>query len=403
MLAQQLVVEATAVRVTPASLTSSGKAMLVTWEAEGHTELFTIYDDDMQVVRQVRAEIPIKRISYQEYAVVQPTSIRFTLVEKEPLPGYSMEGITTSWQLASWLNKNLRPDNEPEFTGFTDAEGYIAACNASSDFYLPGYFGKIYPYEYYRIVDGMLERIIAKYEPLFNAEQAEWHKIEGSEQDLSSYRELKPIPYTDYDTGQSYRSCPFTLSQTLFNDDDSWEYVSPNYQLEVIVGDYRLDYNYDSEQGVGIVRTVEECDKEKGVKIVSENGEVLATFMMEGVCYDFEVWKLNRKIYIFGRDNKGAHLYHFDTATSSIQSVCSVKQQPRFVHVDGMQIELNLSDKQGGDAVLTDMSGRTLMRSTLPKGQEQAVLRTSGLTRGAYTVSRIQQGKVLQSEKVIVK
>ncbi len=117
------------------------------------------------------------------------------------------------------------------------------------------------------------------------------------------------ICYVDYDDAAS-QDQEFIFSQTLFNNDEQFEYIVPTY--DTVTGNTSLDKNGD-----GIV---DEDDatyyKVTGLDIVQEGGNVLQSISVDLDAINFDnhltIMKLNGKFYLVFRCNSEMVFYRIE-------------------------------------------------------------------------------------------
>ena len=122
------------------------------------------------------------------------------------------------------------------------------------------------------------------------------------------------ICYVDYDDAAS-QDQEFIFSQTLFNNDELFEYIVPTY--DTVTGNISLDKNGD-----GIV---DENDatyyKVTGLDIVQEGGNVLQSMSVDLDAISFDnhltIMKLNGKYYLVFRCNSEMVFYRIEKSVTS--------------------------------------------------------------------------------------
>lgn len=67
-----------------------------------------------------------------------------------------------------------------------------------------------------------------------------------------------------------------------------------------------------------------------------------------------------------------------------------------------INVSLGDDNSEGSDIVVVSMSGNKVESVSVPQNQKQVQI-LANLTSGVYCVSRIQQGKVNETKKIIVK
>ena len=100
--------------------------------------------------------------------------------------------------------------------------------------------------------------------------------------------------YYNMDKGSGMEDCDIYLTQTLFNNDEDWEFVMENYGYSYVGAQ-----SYDANTGtVSLVRT---SIIDEGVKIYNQHGQLVTTIGDTGVHAD-AIWIANGKKYLSTRD-----------------------------------------------------------------------------------------------------
>ena len=154
--------------------------------------------------------------------------------------------------------------------------------------------------------------------------------------------------YYDYDESGESTNCDFT--QTLFNNDEKYEYIVPVVDPSVDVVAYESDYNGD---GVADYRTVNQ-GAITGLKVINEDGTVLTT--LEGNQISLRVCKYGNKFYLITTSQDPAsttyNFYALDKEASGVHIVKRIQAAPdRIFTLDGrehseMQHGLNIINGQ---------------------------------------------------------
>lgn len=195
---------------------------------------------------------------------------------------------------------------------------------------------KIYneKFELVKEIDTNINLIFPKYNRYYKKEvkdpiSGEWVIETESNTAQSAYLCYE---FTNYN-GQNYWGCPF--SQTLFSDDETFEFYIPT-DFETINTAYEINEN---------ARETYTFLKYKGVNVISETGEVLATFRANGFYFTSSP-NFNRvddiiyAIFSTSDENNPYALYKVDKSWSSMSNP-SFSGKQGDVNKDG---EVNVAD-----------------------------------------------------------
>ena len=210
------------------------------------------------------------------------------------------------------------------------------------------------------------------------------------------------------------------LSQTLFNEDQKYEYIAP-----IITDGVREIHQSSSYEG-GISRMFYEKHYGgaiTGFKVMSEDGSTLNSVNFDGNFVaryydDCNLTIINGKYYLLfsgyildetNLTQKYARLiYAMDKNTNQIQKVAehvgNVNVYPRVAERSEMiTVELNGEDNNDlREIVITNAAGQTMIRVPVEKGQKSGTIPASQLSRGMNIVDAIDR-KGHNASKVIVK
>ena len=187
--------------------------------------------------------------------------------------------------LTDMVKKLSARETSYTFVPFTDVNGlpscysystqYGTAYN-SSQFYMYDKYMTAYPTSYYTLEDGYVCRRSTSYTIDFDASTAEWKEIPGTRTTYSSGDEINSFEYMN-ENSQSDNS--FSISQTLFNNDDSWEYVTAEYG-EPVVKVYEGSYYNTTDNGDGTVTLKTNANiysEKKSLQVKNDKGMVVMT------------------------------------------------------------------------------------------------------------------------------
>lgn len=146
-----------------------------------------------------------------------------------------------------------------------------------------------------------------------NTLTGEWETI--NTQESSDYGSIYELDFEDYDNN-TYPDQPFSVTQTLFNNDEKFEYVVP-----VCKASDEIQNEYDSD-GDGVVdhRTLIHRWDTNGFKVVNEDGQTVLE-LDDKFGGELKIMKLNGNLYLTTSEG---YFYKIDSKTSSVEKVSSV-------------------------------------------------------------------------------
>lgn len=197
------------------------------------------------------------------------------------------------------------------------------------------------------------------------------------------------IRYFNYNTGLSYGDLYIAVTQTLFNNDENYEYISPIYSSGESYEQDRIGFN-----------------------IVSETGDVLQTITYDGMrLSDLEIVTINEKNFLRAVVDSDDGVYHYYYSINSNSS--SIKQigEPVKANVhpslvgrnETLTIELSGNESNNRVVTVHDADGRTVYRTTVPAGQNTLQINSSELSQGLNVISVTGKNGNVKSSKIIVK
>lgn len=233
----------------------------------------------------------------------------------------------------------------------------------------------------------------------------------------------------DLDGDNEYTtSKPLIVTQSLFNDDDKYEYVRTlrkagatgtdggSTSVEVLVEDEEspMETETTDKTVYGI------C----GYEVVSEDGTVVFTIEIddEDVTYytgnsenvNIMVLKMNGELFFIVTTNSYSSsksnkllVYKLDKATNSVKKVETLNDiniSPRMVSKSQpVTITFKETADAGTNVLVTSLDGKVMTRSCVKAGETSVDISTSGMATGLYNFTVISKGRVLENGKVLVK
>ena len=429
-------------RVIPGDFTANGKPLITSYETDNGITLVKFYDSNLNVSKTLSINLPSYLYNYDtEYATVVPIG---AIAGSKRLRDYS---DTYGWIYPGWLNNKIDVSSittsdefvtaitnayeeyyeeyedyyyhdEGGWIGFIDEEGRISAKKAS-DYYAYfefSHFGTTYPERYYTISDGAIWLCEIDYDYDYPSDNLTWRK--SADHSSIRHKSLGDFLYINYDeSGRTYGDSGYGihLSQTLFNDDNKWEYLMP--VLEEYEEYSKPSYYSWKEDGLELERYYTHDARIICYNVVSEDGTVVTSIKpVHSDATKFEIyqmWKLDGHLYLntveWGQDSNGESwrydtLYIFDNATSSVKEVSTVKARPQMARVQGNAICVNLDEADtDSDLMLSNMSGQVLGQQHVAAGQTRTQLNVAQLPKGVYNLTLRRHGQVLNNQKLMVK
>ena len=229
----------------------------------------------------------------------------------------------------------------------------------------------------------------ALYDEYFT-KQREFKTIQINSQESNKYCSVE---YYNYDEG-GVKYAYIIISQTLFNSDEKYEYLSPIYDIEK---------NYYT-----------------GINVASEDGTILQTinfgnYYSYNISGEIHLNVINGKKYLFidymrktDSTDPTTFIYRIDSETSQINFVAkhegTLNIHPRVAdRSDMITVELNEEGDNGiREIIVSNAAGQTITRVPVEKGQKSVTIPASELSRGMNIVDAIDR-KGHNANKVILK
>lgn len=408
--AQNLTQENGDMFIIPSPMTSNGKAILASYESNESSSVVTFYDENLNATKSITLNLPagIQTGSWTEEATVMPTGAKAgdysNINIHDADASIDATGIKSVVALANAMNQYYGYDSnyEDRYVGFMDIDGRISCYQPYTEFYLKSFLGNQYPVSYITLADGHICSINRGYQPVYNENEAQWNKVPGNDGNYVQYTRLEYFRYADYDANIELSETEIYCSQTLFNDDNAWEFVYPIYQEEISY-DTPWSNGSSSENGIILRRTARKQAKTIGNKVIDESGNELYRFECQ---YINNAFRLNGKTYLQGNTYSGIgtertyYLYSLDGKGNAIKSVRTTDNR-KLANVGDGVINVNVNG-ENGNVVLTNMGGMTIDRK---QANGEAVIRfnTRHLSKGVYNVTLQRDGHNVANEKIVVR
>lgn len=293
--------------------------------------------------------------------------------------------------------------------GSTQVALYDDDINLISSFTMPQVENSLY----YTIID-QREKIVIEYPDGYVDDRGfvgEWYKIR---QDGEYSFGTQISFFCDINQGIGVWDVAIPVTQTLFNDDEEYEYIQPIYQYEI----EKSELDRDDNGGIDYI-TTNYTPRWVGFKIMTATGKELqrvdfdASTMGNNNYLDLFIIKINDKYYldVSGEDEETYEtsdlFFRINRETSSVQKISApikgMSVRPRMQSRGGsFTVELDGDSNVERDVVVVNSAGQTVWEQKVPAGQKTVNISASRLSQGLNVVT-VRGGKQPESCKVIVK
>ena len=240
----------------------------------------------------------------------------------------------------------------------------------------------------------------------------EYEEISRNNSSIASAYYRAYVYYSDFMVDSE---CNATITQSLFNDDDKYEFLLP--VMEVFESS-----SYSSWEGT---LTTEYRHEPIGYKIVSEDGTTLHELIINtekdnDMEVDADVLTFGDKNYLMvssyrdtdeeGYTDEVTRFYEIKKSGTgaSIQKVREMRGgmniRPTVANRDE-QITITLDDNKdvARELIITGVNGQLVERRTIPAGENTIQMNAAMMRSGMYNFTLQKKGKVVDNGKVIVK
>lgn len=365
------------------------------------------------------------------------------LFNEETQEGYYTYDVPASWtenDMKTYLENqyektivSVTPHPEGGWVFVYDMEMYQPDGSDAYNYFMVDTYGKQYPERAYLWQNGFLYDYNINYndesvyaEDEVTVEYGEWVET-GTE--TYEHTQDERIGFLDYDSqsiggdidGFGDGIC---LSQTLFNTDDKYEYLSFPHELseeyEYDGGPIAPPYDHYESCTYTEPKTFYQYSLYKSFNIMSEDGTILQTVtfpngfeMTESVTA--QIIQLSGEFYILCQgemnDNETLLIYKINRSSvgASVEQVCAPIKVGAFPSVANrnQMITIQLSGDNAGsrqtNLQVVDMQGKVLNQQTIPAGQTTTTIPAHRLSNGMNLIKITQGNKIIGTEKVIVK
>lgn len=413
----------------PKSMTTDGNVRLVTKSTEGSNGTakanITVYGSDFEKEKTITNNVRITSTGNKRTRRATSATI----------------SASTSQDITSEIEQRVSPDNMDgsvtaddliEYGSLTGdvlsmtADGYYYSSYCYN-FYGGDVFGQRYPRYFIELKDGKAYQVtVTRYVPDFTDSQwqsSSWTYYENVDDIVCSFR----LHDLDEDKGYT-QSESLILTQSLFNDDDKYEYIRTLRKEGASGGGSSSVVDVtpsDNEQSPIETETIDESNYGiGGYEIVAEDGTVVFTieiddkdvhYYAEGAENDnVMVVKMNGELYFivtttsYSSSNTNKMLiYKLDKKTSSAKKLVTSNDIIISPRVVSKSQPVNISFKKAisadSNVIVTSLDGKVMAKRTVKAGETSVDISTSGMAAGLYNFTVINKGKVVENGKVIVK
>lgn len=389
--------------VVPNALTTSGKTVFYTLSissGEGNGDATVFSPDNGFAPKTFNiGEVEYQRGWYTEEAIVTLTGMNFVPEDERGYPNYS---ATSLWEASSQeeMIDKLTSLKEQTFTAFTDYFGN-PACYGNTSFVLENLFGKQYPTSWYALIDGMIYSISTysnSYTFAYDEESAVWTRTSES---IDTYTNGCASIVLYLDGIEANEDNYITISQSLFNNDDKWEYLLPEYG-PLSISSSSIQNVIDNGDGtVTLQRQVGVRSEETGFAVYNEDGTKLYNLRCtsdKGIFFYLD----GDRAYYQSLEDGYICIYEINKETGDIDLVEKVQaKNDRKLGATRGIVTVDIDAEQaGGEVVVSTTDGKVMASKKVGIGQTQ--INDQPLPTGIYVVSLLKDGRVVESEKYLV-
>lgn len=351
----------------------------------------------------------------------QPTtSGEFAIINTEYI---YMNGYNISWDQANqeekieWLRQNgsnflYDYDFENPYYISWDRDSIHTDTNGDVYMYLiKRYYDYSAEYEVERAIGAfVLSGETLKFQPITYPRTGEWEVVDTDEYEgINHINFLEDVIDINNDWGHEIFEHPLIATQTLFNADSKYEYI----RYKQVAYSNRAGAGWDTDgDAIPDKREVWSGYDRAGIEIVSEDGNVIGSFDVDGEISETELILWGEKRYlgfsVYGEDNDSYQIYEINPNGSGITRASSAA----FMHILPAMPKKNTSVtvefgeesvKNGGQLMITDMSGHTVYRNAVAPGETSVRVPLRRMASGVYNVTLTNDGKKVETSKLIVR
>lgn len=298
-----------------------------------------------------------------------------------------------------------------DFTSYTSHYG----GNLNDFYFAYSYFGAKYPRLYFKCKNGNMYRYRATYKVTYS----DWVVTGTRTEDRSQNIRILSLCNLNLNIGDESNNY-FVASQTLFNADEEFEYLSP--KLSLTKGTESTSASPDSNDNITIKRSTLVTDNAQvsitGFQVVSSNGTVIKDldfdngFVISNSSQSYvHVVTIGSKVYLaftgYVDNKKKTAFYQIEKGTNSIQQVKALDGgftvSPTIAD-KGTPISINFGDgnNSGSDIIVYNANGNQIKQTKVTSGERSTQI-TLDNNSGVYLLTRKQPGKSSETRKIILR
>ncbi|MBR3897587.1 MAG: T9SS type A sorting domain-containing protein [Bacteroidaceae bacterium] len=407
--------------ILPKAFSSDGKAKFLATEELGEDGNIKIHtynssfnvEHSFEVIPQKLSDKTITEqralvVTSGEYVTIDPNKIEHIWEDD-----YGWEDNHASWSQASqeekveWLKFGMDDisDGLFDWDDYNGKDSIYTATNGDVYFYLHGNYAFDEPALSTIVV---LSGTTVKYQPITCQRTGEWEVIDTNEDE---YENTMTVIWNviNIDNDWSYElSDPLLATQTLFNTDAKYEYIRYKY---VAYSDQVSDGRDTDGDGIPDKRTVRSGYDYAGLEVVSEDGNVIASFDVGDIEGRYLILWEGKRYFMLEVYNEGNYEYQIYEINPNGNNITRVSSQA-FMHIlpampkknTSVTVELGEeSVKDGGQLMITDMNGRTVYNNAVAPGETSVQVPLRRMASGVYSVTLMNRGQKIENSKLIIR
>lgn len=253
-----------------------------------------------------------------------------------------------------------------------------------------------------------------EYNPTTEKYDGEWQLVE--EETLTDYPiDVMQRPgYENYNLG-SFEGHGVLFTQTLFNEDEYFEYIIP---LVKEVESYIYERDRDND-GISDYKEERQSFELVGFKVMSENGNEVTRFSVTPDYddeNDIDIIRMGEHYYFVNGascyDEEGKwkehviEIFSIDRTTTEIKKVVEHRGLKCLPSIAKKNEVINVTleaDNVATQILVTSVGGQTVKKLPIQAGQKSVSLHTSGLPAGMYVVSTTDGKNKNEYCKIIIR
>ena len=405
----------------PKEFSYDGKPLITMYDNSDKKNLL-IYDENLNLIKQVDMtksfsfdysltyQDEVRHVNNVKEINKTQTSLDMSFAEWKSMQSKIDPGFTTSA-----LNIQVQEDGD---SVITYKSNYTSLKNL---YFAYSTFGVKYPKLYWLAIKGNMYECETNYE----VEYSDWQVTNTYTQNKQEKLDRIRLCNINLNFGDGRANYYFIASQTLFNNDENFEYIIPKYKLSKNrnVGGFLSDSDTDEEESIDTLKTT--CISEQsdlclsGFQIVSSEGNVINNIDFdsgEGVSIlDLDcafVITIGSSTYLAfdgydSNDKQATLFYKINRTTSDVKKV-KIALNSMLVSSTAEEhnaiVNINFTDENNGGSniVVTSTNGVNVKKVTVPSNQKSVQFNFAG-NAGVYCISRVQKGKISEVKKVLIK